>query len=113
MKLEDHIAKRVGSWRFIVGQSLFLILYILVNTVLPESLHFDPYPFVFLNLILSFQAAYTAPILMISQNRMADMDREAAAKDHENTEAILRSIKKLEKKLLDKIEDLEEEVKDD
>ncbi|MEM4379117.1 MAG: DUF1003 domain-containing protein [Thermoplasmatales archaeon] len=111
MKLAHRIAEIIGSWRFILGQSIFLCAYVLLNTVAPESWHFDPFPFIFLNLVLSFQAAYTAPIIMISQNRMAEADRIASKKDRENTELILKSIKRLEKKLLDKIEDLEEEVK--
>jgi len=77
------VAETVGSWRFIIIQSILLTLWILFN-ILAVIKHWDPYPFILLNLMLSFQAAYTAPIIMMmSQNRQSDMDRERAEHDYQ------------------------------
>lgn len=70
----DTVAKVVGSWRFIIIQSILLVIWILVNSF--TSYQFDPYPFILLNLMLSFQAAYTAPVIMMSNNRQEQIDRQ-------------------------------------
>ena len=75
----DKIAEIVGSWRFIILQSALLFGWIVFNAV--SSRRVDPYPFILLNLLLSFQAAYTAPIIMMSQNRQGDIDRRRAMDD--------------------------------
>ncbi len=80
-RIADKVAATVGSWRFIIAQSAILLLWIVLN-VLAIIQHWDPYPFILLNLILSFQAAYTAPIIMMSQNRQADIDRRRAEHDY-------------------------------
>ncbi|MBY0563231.1 MAG: DUF1003 domain-containing protein [Hyphomonadaceae bacterium] len=77
----DMVAGIVGSWRFILIQSALLVGWIGWNAVSNRPL--DPYPFILLNLILSFQAAYTAPIIMMSQNRQEDIDRERSIQDFE------------------------------
>jgi uncharacterized membrane protein len=69
----DTVAGIVGSWRFILIQSALLFAWIAFNAL--SSARVDPYPFILLNLLLSFQAAYTAPVIMMSQNRQADIDR--------------------------------------
>ena len=69
-RVADSIAKGVGSWPFILIQSALYIVYMILNVV-GYMHHWDPYPFVLLNLALSFQAAYTGPILMMSQNRQS------------------------------------------
>jgi uncharacterized membrane protein len=76
----DNVAVVVGSWRFIIIQSFLLVAWMTVN-VMGWIQAWDPYPFILLNLVLSFQAAYTAPIIMMSQNRQSDLDRRMAAKD--------------------------------
>ncbi|WP_315791251.1 DUF1003 domain-containing protein [Fischerella sp. JS2] len=81
-RLADIVADTVGSWRFIIIQSALLILWIILN-VTAYVKHWDPYPFILLNLMLSFQAAYTAPIIMMSQNRQAIIDRQDAKYDYE------------------------------
>ncbi|RAM49943.1 MAG: hypothetical protein C6Y22_19280 [Hapalosiphonaceae cyanobacterium JJU2] len=81
-RFADIIADTVGSWRFIIIQSALLILWIILN-VTAYIKHWDPYPFILLNLMLSFQAAYTAPIIMMSQNRQATIDRQDAKYDYE------------------------------
>jgi uncharacterized membrane protein len=70
----DLVAAIVGSWRFIAIQSALLVGWIVFNAVSPQRV--DPYPFILLNLLLSFQAAYTAPIIMMSQNRKAELEIE-------------------------------------
>ncbi len=70
----DRIAAIVGSWRFILIQSGLLALWLVLNVV-GAIQHWDPYPFILLNLVLSFQAAFTAPIIMMAQNRQSDIDR--------------------------------------
>jgi len=74
-KLADGVAYAVGSWRFVIIQSMLLIAWIVANICLPKALRWDPYPFILLNLFLSFQAAYTAPIIMMSSNRREEIDR--------------------------------------
>ena len=70
----DWVAALMGSWRFIIVQSILLVIWIIINIygIIKE---WDPYPFILLNLLLSMQAAYTAPIIMMSQNRQGDLDR--------------------------------------
>jgi uncharacterized membrane protein len=82
-QLADGIARIGGSWTFIVAFMLFLAFWALVNTVILTRGAFDPYPFIFLNLILSMLAAVQAPIIMMSQNRQSERDRFFAAKDYE------------------------------
>ena len=81
-RLADRVATIVGSWRFIMIQSCLLILWIILN-ITAYVQHWDPYPFILLNLMLSFQAAYTAPIIMMSQNRQSMIDRQDAKHDYE------------------------------
>jgi uncharacterized membrane protein len=76
----DWVVKAVGSWRFIVGQSILLVFWIVLN-VTAWIQHWDPYPFILMNLFLSMQAAFTAPVIMMSQNRQAARDRLEARND--------------------------------
>lgn len=78
-KAADRVTDLVGSWRFIIIQSAILLAWIVFNALSPGRV--DPYPFILLNLLLSFQAAYTAPIIMMSQNRQADIDRRRSIED--------------------------------
>ena len=73
-RMADHITRIVGSWHFLIIQSMLLTAWLAMN-VTAYIQHWDPYPFILLNLCLSFQAAYTAPIIMMSQNREAQIDR--------------------------------------
>jgi uncharacterized membrane protein len=81
-KTSDVIAKTVGSWKFIIMQSVCIIVWIIYNFINHDST-WDPYPFILLNLMLSFQAAYTAPAIMMSQNRLSEIDRQQANNDFE------------------------------
>ena len=78
----DKIAAFGGSWTFIISFGVVLVTWIIVNAVILRSKAFDPYPFVFLNLILSCLAAIQAPIIMMSQNRQTEKDILTAANDY-------------------------------
>jgi uncharacterized membrane protein len=80
-KASDWIVKTVGSWHFVLTQSAVLTLWVILN-VTAWIRHWDPYPFILMNLVLSLQAAYTAPIIMMSQNRQAERDRLEAHNDY-------------------------------
>lgn len=82
-RLADRVAVIGGSWSFIIGFMLFLLVWAGINTVILIGFAFDPYPFIFLNLLLSMLAALQAPVIMMSQNRQAAKDRLAAALDYE------------------------------
>jgi uncharacterized membrane protein len=77
----DKVAAGMGSWKFIIIQSMVLVAWIILNVVAAVQ-HWDPYPFILLNLGLSFQAAYAAPFIMMSQNRQSDIDRQKAENDY-------------------------------
>jgi uncharacterized membrane protein len=81
-KISDAVARTVGSWKFIIIQSICILGWITYNSV-NNSNTWDPYPFILLNLMLSFQAAYTAPAIMMSQNRLSEIDRQQANNDFE------------------------------
>src|SRR6516225_3480976 len=80
-RLADVVAATMGSWSFIIIQSVVLAIWIVLN-ITAYVQQWDPYPFILLNLALSFQAAYAAPIIMMSQNRQAAIDRAAAEADY-------------------------------
>ncbi len=82
-RLADRVASFGGSWTFIIIFGCFLGLWAVLNTAILAAGAFDPYPFIFLNLILSMLAAVQAPIIMMSQNRQAARDRQDAAHDYE------------------------------
>ena len=80
-RVADRVAATMGSWNFIIIQSAVLCVWIARN-VTAYVQKWDPYPFILLNLALSFQAAYAAPFIMMSQNRQQDIDRKAADNDY-------------------------------
>ena len=90
-RIADRVALMVGSWPFIIIQSAMFLVWVAINFYLvvtemqhPGSLKaWDPYPFILLNLVLSFQAAYTGPVVMMSQNRQTEKDRLMAQHDYE------------------------------
>jgi uncharacterized membrane protein len=81
-RVADTVASNMGSWRFIIIQSIILMFWIALN-ITAYVQRWDPYPFILLNLALSFQAAYAAPFIMMSQNRQQDIDRLAAEHDYQ------------------------------
>jgi CRP/FNR family cyclic AMP-dependent transcriptional regulator len=88
-RIADKVADTIGSWPFIIIQSFILTIWIILNVTAWIN-RWDPYPFILLNLMLSFQAAYSGPVIMMSQNRQSAKDRLAAEIDHQvNTKAEL------------------------
>jgi uncharacterized membrane protein len=79
-RIADLVTATVGSWRFIIIQSCLLAIWIILN-ITAWILHWDPYPFILLNLALSFQAAYATPFILMSQNRQSIIDRDKAQQD--------------------------------
>jgi len=115
-RLADRVAQIGGSWGFIIGFSAVLLAWMLLNTgVLAHfGLQFDPYPYIFLNLMLSTLAAIQAPVIMMSQNRQAMKDRLAASLDYEtNLRAeldILRLHHKLDHQVIERLSALEAKI---
>ena len=107
--LADSVAIFMGSWKFIIIQTLIVIVWMLVNVV-GFLYHWDAYPFILLNLVFSTQAAYAAPIIMMSQNRQAMRDRHQADADFEcnlnakvEIEDLQRALSRIEIEKLDRI----------
>lgn len=83
-RVADNVAEFIGSWKFIIGQAAIMACWVIINTLaLFHVFRFDVYPFVFLNLAMSAEAAFSAPIIMMSQNRQADKDRLTAQNDYQ------------------------------
>ena len=78
-QLSERIARFLGTARFIVYMTVFIATWLVWNTLVPAR--FDPYPFIFLTLMLSLQASYSAPLILLAQNRQADRDRVQAEED--------------------------------
>ncbi len=98
-KLADRVAAIGGSWSFIIGFGLFLVGWAVLNTVVLVAHAFDPFPFIFLNLMLSMLAALQAPIIMMSQNRQAAKDRFEARLDYETNQRAEAQIESLHEKI--------------
>lgn len=81
-RLADKVASFGGSWTFIISFGVFIFIWIIINIVFLANKSFDPYPFILLNLILSCIASLQAPVIMMSQNRQEEKDRERAKKDY-------------------------------
>jgi uncharacterized membrane protein len=111
----DGFASAVGSWTFIIIQSVILVFWITLN-VYAWIEHWDPYPFILLNLALSFQAAYAAPIIMMSQNRQSMKDRLMAeqvylinTKAEEELKAVMHHLEAQDDMMLDILRHLEDQ----
>lgn len=108
-RIADALASLMGSWSFIIIQTIFVLVWMTLNVIAWVS-HWDVYPFVLLNLLFSTQAAYAAPIIMMSQNRQNERDRahaeadfETNAKAEKEIEDLQRSLARIENEKLDKI----------
>lgn len=97
-RLADTVAEGMGSWTFIIVQTVFVIIWMGLNLVAYLE-HWDPYPFILLNLVFSTQAAYAAPIIMQSQNRSAARDRVQAQHDYDTNTAAKEEIEMLMERL--------------
>ena len=116
-RLADSVAKGMGSWKFIIIQTILVLLWMGLNFVAYIS-HWDPYPFILLNLLFSTQAAYAAPIIMMAQNRQNERDRVQAQDDYNTNkeakleiEALADKLNSIEIEKLDKIIRILEEMK--
>lgn len=116
-RLADSVARGMGSWKFIIIQTILVILWMGLN-IIGFFYHWDVYPFILLNLLFSTQAAYAAPIIMMSQNRQNERDRLQAQADYQTNidakqeiEALTIMLNRLEVDKLDKIIAMLEEMK--
>ena len=114
-RVADSLATVMGSWPFIIVQSIILTAWITIN-ILAWVHHWDPYPFILLNLALSFQAAYAAPIIMMSQNRLAAKDRLMAEQDYvvntkaeEEVKAIMQHLEQQDEAMIDMLRSMEKQ----
>ena len=80
-RFSERIARFLGTGKFLVAQTAVIIIWVLWNLVVPKAARFDAYPFQFLTLVLSLQAAYAAPLILLAQNRQDDRDRANLAQD--------------------------------
>lgn len=117
-RLADSVATGMGSWRFIIWQTIIVAIWMILNTI-AWKYHWDLYPFILLNLVFSTQAAYAAPIIMMAQNRQNDRDRAQADADYRTNCEAKEEIEELQKRLnaievdkLDKIILMLQELKD-
>ena len=108
-RIADTVAKGMGSWKFIIIQTVLVVLWMALNLV-GFFYHWDVYPFILLNLLFSTQAAYAAPIIMMSQNRQNERDRMHAEEDYKTNvdakkeiESLQIILKTIEVEKLDKI----------
>ncbi|HEV2336710.1 MAG TPA: DUF1003 domain-containing protein [Stellaceae bacterium] len=110
-RIADRVASLIGSWAFIIGQTAIMVAWVLVNTLAMFGIiRFDEYPFVFLNLFMSAEAAFATPLILMSQNRSAARDREHAEHDYEvniaakaEIEELMTTLSRIENDKLDKI----------
>jgi uncharacterized membrane protein len=108
-RIADNIALGMGSWKFIIWQTTIVIIWMILNTI-AYFYHWDPFPFILLNLLFSTQAAYAAPLILMSQNRQSARDRIQALEDYitnieakQEIEALQLHLSKIESEKLDKI----------
>jgi uncharacterized membrane protein len=94
-RIADKLALGMGSWPFIITQSAFIVVWIALNLI-AYIYRWDPYPFILLNLLFSVQAAYAAPIIMMSQNRQTERDRYQATEDYKTNIKAKKEIEELQ-----------------
>ena len=97
-RLADSVATGMGSWRFIIIQTLIVAVWMILNVVAIIN-HWDPYPYILLNLLFSTQAAYAAPIIMMAQNRQNERDRAQADEDFRTNVEAKKEIEELQIRL--------------
>ena len=87
--MSERVARYIGSWSFIAWMTVVVVTWLGWNTLAPEDLRPDPFPFIFLTLLLSLQASYAAPLILLAQNRQSDRDRVQYQEDRQRTERLL------------------------
>ena len=107
-RFSESVARLMGTARFLVYQTVFCVLWVIWNTFAPERLRFDPWQFIGLTLLLSLQAAYAAPLILLAQNRQeqrdrvqTDLDRRVAERTQADTEFLAREIASIRLSLAD------------
>ena len=98
-RLSEKFARFLGTARFLVYMTVFVLSWVLWNSLAPRDLRFDDYPFIFLTLILSLQASYAAPLILLAQNRQADRDRIALNEDRAQNERSIADTEYLTREL--------------
>ncbi|MBU3716652.1 MAG: DUF1003 domain-containing protein [Candidatus Nanopelagicaceae bacterium] len=114
-RLSERFARFIGTARFLVYMTVFVVSWVIWNAIGPSEFRFDEYPFIFLTLLLSLQASYAAPLILLAQNRQADRDRvtsqEDRSRDERNlavTEYMVRELAAMRKDLVEEIKKLQE-----
>lgn len=97
-RIADSVANGMGSWTFIIIQTVLVAIWMMLNLIAFIN-HWDPYPFILLNLLFSTQAAYAAPIIMMAQNRQNDRDRIQAMEDFKTNVDAKKEIEELQRRL--------------
>lgn len=88
-RLSERVARYIGSWAFIAWMTVVIIAWVSFNIFAPEGVRPDVYPFIFLTLLLSLQASYAAPLILLAQNRQTDRDRVQYQEDRQRNERML------------------------
>lgn len=116
-RLSERFARFIGTARFLVYMTVFVVGWVIWNSLGPKDLRFDEYPFIFLTLLLSLQASYAAPLILLAQNRQADRDRVTSQEDRNRdernlavTEYMVRELAAMRKDLVDEILKLKEDL---
>jgi uncharacterized membrane protein len=99
--LSESVARHIGSWAFILWMTIAILIWVALNTLVPESARIDGFPFIFLTLLLSLQASYAAPLILLAQNRQADRDRVQFSEDRARTERLLADSDYLAREIAD------------
>lgn len=114
-RLSERFARFIGTARFLVYMTVFVVSWVVWNAIGPSEFRFDEYPFIFLTFLLSLQASYAAPLILLAQNRQADRDRvtsqEDRSRDERNlavTEYMVRELAAMRKDLVEEIKKLQE-----
>lgn len=98
-RVSERIARFLGSWRFIGWMSAFVVTWVLWNIWAPEAIRFDSWPFIGLTLLLSLQASYAAPLILLAQNRQADRDRVQYSEDRARDQRIVADVEYLAREM--------------
>lgn len=100
-RASERIARFLGSWRFIGYMTAFVLAWVLWNILAPQNLRFDEWPFIGLTLLLSLQASYAAPLILLSQNRQTDRDRIQYQEDQQATHRLVADAEYLAREVAD------------
>lgn len=98
-RISERVARYIGSWSFIAWMTVAIAAWVLWNSLAPDSLRPDPFPFIFLTLLLSLQASYAAPLILLAQNRQSDRDRVQYTEDRHRTDRLIADTEYLAREL--------------